>query len=84
MLSSKDGKAKGGMWGFSDGWVEEEDEEEEEGQKETRPSGTFREMLVHKVSKSVSVRCALGFNFDIGTTQGFIGWCCAKIRCLDR
>ncbi|CAE6424659.1 hypothetical protein RSOLAG1IB_03977 [Rhizoctonia solani AG-1 IB] len=55
MLSSKDGKAKGGMWGFSDGWVEEEDEEEEEGQKETRPSGTFREMLVHKVQPKDSL-----------------------------
>lgn len=44
MLSSKDGK--GGVWGFSDGWVEEEPEDE--GQKE-RPSGTSREMLVHKV-----------------------------------
>ncbi|CAE6416547.1 unnamed protein product [Rhizoctonia solani] len=53
MLSSKDGKAKGGMWGFSDGWVEEEDEEE--GQKEIRPSGTFREMLVHKVQPKDSL-----------------------------
>ncbi|KAF8706057.1 Lysin motif, partial [Rhizoctonia solani] len=53
MLSSKDGKAKGGVWGFSDGWVEEEDEEE--GQKETRPTGTFREMLVHKVQPKDSL-----------------------------
>ncbi|KAH7339781.1 hypothetical protein B0J17DRAFT_767476 [Rhizoctonia solani] len=53
MLSSKDGKAKGGMWGFSDGWVEEEDEEE--GQTEARPSGAYREMLVHKIQPKDSL-----------------------------
>lgn len=45
MLSSKDGK--GGVWGFSDGWVEEEEEGPKEGQE--RPNGRSREMLVHKV-----------------------------------
>ncbi|CUA66684.1 peptidoglycan-binding LysM domain protein [Rhizoctonia solani] len=53
MLSSKDGKGKGNVWGFSGGWVEEEDEEE--GQKETRPSGASREMLVHKVQPKDSL-----------------------------
>lgn len=43
MLSSKDGK--GGVWGFSDGWVEDD----EEGPKEDRPNGASREMLVHKI-----------------------------------
>jgi hypothetical protein len=48
MLSSKDGK--GGVWGFSDGWVE--DEGEDEGQaKEGRPNGASREMLVHQVCR---------------------------------
>lgn len=45
MLSSRGGK--GAVWGFSDGWVEEEPEES----REARPNGLSREMLVHKVSK---------------------------------
>ncbi|CAE6468714.1 unnamed protein product [Rhizoctonia solani] len=53
MLSSKDGKGKGNMWGFSDGWVEEEDEEE--AQKEVRPTGGSREMLVHKIQPKDSL-----------------------------
>ncbi|CAE6426728.1 unnamed protein product [Rhizoctonia solani] len=53
MLSSKDGKGKGNVWGFSGGWVEEEDEEE--GQEEVRPSGASREMLVHKVQPKDSL-----------------------------
>ncbi|KAJ1304745.1 hypothetical protein OPQ81_005883 [Rhizoctonia solani] len=52
VLSSKDGKAKGGMWGFSNGWVEEEDEEV---QNEVRPSGPSREMLVHKIQPKDSL-----------------------------
>ncbi|KAF8608979.1 hypothetical protein BDV93DRAFT_519010 [Ceratobasidium sp. AG-I] len=52
MLSSKDNKA--GLWGFSDGWVEEEPEDVATPGEE-RVVGLSREMLVHKIQPKDSL-----------------------------